>query len=211
MKVGIIGATGKAGKLILAEAVARGHEITAIVRNASKVEHDQVTIIEKELLALETADVKQFDVVVNSFNAPQGQEHLHVETVNHLISIFQSINTRLLMVGGAGSLFVDEAKTMRLMNSEGFSAAYYSIASNMGKGLAALEQSSINWTYLSPAAFFDVNGARTGKYEKGKDHVIVNRANQSYISYADYAIAVADEIEQNNHVKERFTVVGEKA
>lgn len=114
-------------------------------------------------------------------------------------------------MGGAGSLFVDAEKTTSLMSTEGFPAAYYPTASNMGKGLKELEKSTINWTYLSPAAFFDAEGARTGAYQLGKDHVITNSQNESYISYADYAIALIDELENKNHVNERFAVVGEKA
>ncbi|WP_377519852.1 NAD(P)-dependent oxidoreductase [Priestia megaterium] len=210
MKIGVIGATGKAGQLIMEEAKQRGHEVTAVVRNASKLKN-QINVIEKDIFAITSKDIEQFDAVVNAFNAPPGSEQLHVESIQSLIKVFQGVQTRLAVVGGAGSLFVDSEKTTPLMSTEGFPAAYYPTASNMGKGLKELEKSTINWTYLSPAAFFDAEGARTGAYQLGKDHVITNSQNESYISYADYAIALIDELENENHVNERFAVVGEKA
>ncbi|MEJ9301787.1 NAD(P)-dependent oxidoreductase [Priestia megaterium] len=210
MKIGVIGATGKAGQLIMEEAKQRGHEVTAVVRNASKLKN-QTNVIEKDIFVITSKDIEQFDAVVNAFNAPPGSEQLHVESIQSLIKVFQGVQTRLAVVGGAGSLFVDSEKTTPLMSTEGFPAAYYPTASNMGKGLKELEKSTINWTYLSPAAFFDAEGARTGAYQLGKDHVITNSQNESYISYADYAIALIDELENENHVNERFAVVGEKA
>lgn len=210
MKIGVIGATGKAGQLIMEEAKQRGHEVTAIVRNASKLKN-QTNVIEKDIFSITSKDIEQFDAVVDAFNAPPGSEQMHVESIQSLIKVFQGVQTRLAVVGGAGSLFVDEEKTMPLMSTEGFPAAYYPTASNMGKGLKELEKSTIDWTYLSPAAFFDPEGARTGAYQLGKDHVITNSQNESYISYADYAIALIDELENKNYVNERFAVVGEKA
>ncbi|MED3980045.1 NAD(P)-dependent oxidoreductase [Priestia megaterium] len=210
MKIGVIGATGKAGQLIMEEAKQRGHEVTAVVRNASKLKN-QTNVIEKDIFAITLQDIEQFDAVVDAFNAPPGSEQLHVESIQSLIKVFQGVQTRLAVVGGAGSLFVDAEKTTPLMSTEGFPAAYYPTASNMNKGLKELEKSTINWIYLSPAAFFDAEGARTGAYQLGKDHVITNSQNESYISYADYAIALIDELENKNHVNERFAVVGEKA
>ncbi|MFT7829087.1 NAD(P)-dependent oxidoreductase [Priestia megaterium] len=210
MKIGVIGATGKAGQLIMEEAKQRGHEVTAIVRNASKLKN-QTNVIEKDIFVITSKDIEQFDAVVDAFNAPPGSEQMHVESIQSLIKAFQDVQTRLAVVGGAGSLFVDAEKTTPLMSTEGFPAAYYPTASNMGKGLKELEKSTIDWTYLSPAAFFDPEGARTGAYQLGKDHVITNSQNESYISYADYAIALIDELENKNYVNERFAVVGEKA
>ncbi|MED4646389.1 NAD(P)-dependent oxidoreductase [Bacillus inaquosorum] len=211
MKIGIIGASGKAGSQILKEAKTRGHEVTAIVRSSSKVQEQHIAILEKDVFELTAEDIKPFDVVVNAFGAAPGQEHLHVEAGRALISILKDAkNTRLLVVGGAGSLFVDEAKTIRLMDTPEFPKEYLPTASNQGENLKDLQQTdSISWTFLSPAAFFDPAGKRTGSYQKGKDNVIVNAKGDSYISYADYAIAVLDELEHPEHKNERFTVVSE--
>lgn len=87
MKIGIIGATGKAGNLILKEAASRGHEVTAIVRNASKVEDKSLNVLEKDVFDLTSQDAQAFDVIVNAFGAPAGKEHLHVEVGRALINI----------------------------------------------------------------------------------------------------------------------------
>ncbi|GMK43715.1 hypothetical protein PghCCS26_08420 [Paenibacillus glycanilyticus] len=211
MKIGIIGANGQVGSLIMKEAQERGHEVTAIVRNASKVSDSNVSILEKDIFHLTGADLKPFDVVVNTFKAPEGEEHLYVDAGRALTAALQDApGTKLIVVGGAGSLYVDEQKTTKLMDTPEFPAFVYPTASNAGKQLDELKNtSSITWTYISPAAFFDPKGKRTGAYTKGLDHVIVNSQGQSYVSYADYAIAVLDEIENPQHANERFTLVGE--
>ncbi len=211
MKIGIIGATGKAGNLILKEALDRGHEVTAIVRNASRVEDKSLNVLEKDVFDLTAEDAKSFDVIVNAFGAPAGKENLHVEAGQALINILKEApKTRLIVVGGAGSLFTDETQTLRVVDSPGFPDAYKATATNQGKNLQDLQASSgIQWTFLSPAGFFNPEGVRTGKYESGKDQILVNSEGNSYISYADYAIALVDEIENPQHKNERFTVVGE--
>ncbi|MCW3795567.1 NAD(P)-dependent oxidoreductase [Paenibacillus sp. LS1] len=211
MNIAIIGATGKAGSLILKEAADRGHEVTAIVRNASKLEDKSLNVLEKEVFDLTAEDIKGFDVIVNSFGAAPGQEHLHVEAGQALINILKDApNTRLIVVGGAGSLFTDESKTLRVFESPGFPDAYKATATNQGQNLQDLQASSgIQWTFLSPAGFFNPEGVRTGKYQAGNDVILVNSEGNSYISYADYAIALVDEIENPQHQNERFTVVGE--
>jgi putative NADH-flavin reductase len=212
MKVAIIGASGKAGRLILQEAIDRGHDITAIVRNASRIADLGLSMLERDIMNISAEDVKQFDVVVNAFSAPPGSENLHVEAGKVLIEAFKGApDTRLIVVGGAGSLFVDEEKTQRLYETNDFPEAYFPTAKNMANNLRDLEKTnSIKWTYISPAAFFDPQGLRTGKYKVGKDNLIFNSKGESYISYADYAIAVLDEIENQKHINQRFTVVSEK-
>jgi len=211
MKIGIIGATGKAGSLIVKEANDRGHEVTAIVRNAAKLTEDNVVALEIDIFDLQAEDLQQFDVVVNAFGAPAGQENLHVDAGRELIEAFKAApETRLIVVGGAGSLFVDEAKTVRVIDTPDFPKEYFATASNQGQNLEDLQKTSgIKWTFISPAAFFNPEGKRTGSYQKGKDNLIVNSKGDSYVSYADYAIAVLDEIEKPQHINERFTLVSE--
>ncbi|OMC82142.1 NAD(P)-dependent oxidoreductase [Viridibacillus sp. FSL H8-0123] len=210
MKIGIIGATGKAGNFILKEAVSRGHEVTAIVRSAAKIVAENVAVIEKDIFSLTTEDVQKFDVIVNAFGAPAGEEHLHVEAGRKLIDILQdAASTKLFVVGGAGSLFVDPEKTVTVMSTPDFPAIYLPTAENQGKNLEDLKASSITWTFLSPSAFFDPEGPRTGQYIAGIDHLLANTKGASYVSYADYAIAVLDELENPKHVNERFTVASE--
>ncbi|MFD1777501.1 NAD(P)-dependent oxidoreductase [Fredinandcohnia salidurans] len=210
MKVGIIGASGKAGSLILKEAVERGHEVTAIVRDASKVQNDQVSVIEKNVLELKSADVEHLDVVVNAFGAPLGEEQAHVDAGHALIEAVKGTDTRIIVVGGAGSLYVDEAKTLQLIDTPEFPDFVKPTAKGQARNFQELiETADITWTFISPSAVFNPEGKRTGAYQTGKDNLLVNSKGESYISYADFAIAVVDEIENPKHLNQRFTVVGE--
>ncbi|SEG27646.1 NAD(P)-dependent oxidoreductase [Paenibacillus sp. UNC499MF] len=210
MKIAIIGASGKAGSRILKEAQDRGHEVTAIVRDASKVSAEGTALLEKDVFSLTASDLKAFDIVVNAFGAAPGQEHLHVDAGNVLIEALKGApETKLIVVGGAGSLFVDEAKTTRVLETPDFPAAYFATASNQGKNLEILQKTEgIKWTFVSPSAIFAI-GERTGQYRTGKDNLLVNSKGKSYVSYEDFAAAVLDEIEQPKHENERFTVVSE--
>lgn len=212
MKIGIIGATGKAGSVIMKEAKSRGHEVTAIVRNSQKLpEEEDAAVLEKDIFDLDANDLKQFDAVVNAFGVPPEKAEQHVEAGRSLINALKEAkDTRLLVVGGAGSLFVDEARTTRLNETPEFPEAFKAIALNQSQNLADLEQAEgVQWTFLSPAAFFDPEGKRTGRYQIGEDAFLVNRKGKSYISYKDYAIALVDEIENGWHINKRFTVVAE--
>lgn len=210
MKIAVIGATGKAGSRIVKEALDRGHEVTAVVRDASKLESSAASVLEKDVFQLTSENLQGFDVVVNAFAAPLGQEHLHVDAGNVLIDALKGTpSTRLIVVGGAGSLFVDEAKTIRVIDTPNFPDFVKPTASNQAKNLEILQSTEgISWTFVSPSAMFAL-GKRTGKYQTGKDNLLVNSSGQSYVSYEDYAAAVVDEIENPQHLNERFTVVSE--
>ncbi len=209
MKIGIIGATGKAGSLIAEEALNRGHEVTAIVRDASKVKNSKLNVVEKEVTALTTEDISGLDVLVNAFGTPNAEQHVPVG--RHLIEILKDAgNTRLIVVGGAGSLYVDDTLTTRLIDTPDFPEQYKPTASKQGENLQDLKQSSgIQWTFVSPGAFFDPNGPHTGSYTLAGEKLTVNSEGNSYSSYADYAIAIVDEAEKAAHVGERISVVTE--
>jgi uncharacterized protein len=211
MKIAIVGASGKAGSLILKEAVSRGHDVTAIVRNASKLQDKNVAVIEKDVFNLKGDDLTAFDVFVNAFGAPLGEEQAHVDAGHALIEALKGTKTRLLVVGGAGSLFVDENKTLRLIDTPEFPDFVKPTANGQGRNLQELQNTNdLIWTFISPSAVFNAEGKRTGSYQSGKDHLLVNSTGESYISYADFAIALVDEVEKPKHLNERFTVVGEK-
>ncbi|USK64499.1 NAD(P)-dependent oxidoreductase [Peribacillus frigoritolerans] len=211
MKIGIIGASGKAGSLILKEALTRGHEVTAIVRDEAKVQIQGASVLEKDVFDLKAEDIKEFDVVVNAFGAAPGKEHLHEDAGKILIEAMKGApQTKLIVVGGAGSLFVDEAKTIRVLDTPEFPKEYFATAYNQSKNLGDLQNATdIQWTFISPSAFFDPEGNRTGGYKLGKDNLLVNSKGESYVSYADFALAVLDEIENPQHINQRFTVVAE--
>ena len=211
MKLAIIAASGKQGQALLNEALARGLDVTAIVRDASKISQD-VAVIEKDVLALSRDDLAPFDVVINAFGAPSELSHLHVEVGQHLIALLQHSATRLLVVGGAGSLFVNPEHTLRLIDTPEFPDEYKPIASNQAQNLQDLQAASdLNWAFLSPAAFFDAEGKRSGAYQLGGEELVLNRAGNSYVSYADYATAMIDEATAPKHLNQRFSIVGETA
>ena len=212
MNIGIIGATGKLGTKVLDEAQQRGHEVTAIVRNAEKLkDYSDVKVIEKDIFNLTIDDIKDLDVVVNAFGAPLGDENGHVEAGRALINVLKEVDTRAIIVGGAGSLFADDSHTTRVVDTPDFPDVVKPTAKGQGRNLQELQEAEgITWTFVSPSAEFDVEGKRTGTYKLGKDQLLFNSKGNSYISYADYAIAIVDEAENANHINERFTVVGEQ-
>lgn len=210
MKIGIIGASGKVGKLVLEESIERGHEVTAIVRNASKLSSSNINILEKEIYDITSEDLKDLDVVVNAFGAPLGEEESHVKAGHVLIEALKETDTRAIIVGGAGSLYVDEAQTTKLMDTPEFSELFGPTAKGQSRNLEDLKASKgINWTFLSPSADFDAEGPKTKNYQTGKDNLLINSKGNSYVSYADFAFALVDEIENPQHKNERFTVVSE--
>ncbi|AQM40987.1 NAD(P)-dependent oxidoreductase [Staphylococcus cohnii] len=212
MRIGIIGATGKVGNLVLEEAIERGHDVTAIVRNASKLSNSNINVLEKEIYDITAEDLKDLDVVVNAFGAPLGEEEAHVTAGRALIEALKGTDTRAIIVGGAGSLYVDKAQTTKLIDTPEFPEIFVPTAKGQGRNLQDLEATQgITWTFLSPSADFNAEGVRTGSYQSGKDNLLVNSNGNSYISYADFAIAILDEIENPQHKNDRFTVVGEEA
>jgi len=125
--------------------------------------------------------------------------------------LLEGSNTRLLVVGGAGTLFVDDKGTM-VMDTPDFPVAYMGVAKATAESFFELKgRTDVLWTYVSPAGEYDDQGARTGKYVLGGDNLILNSQNESYISYADLAIAIIDELKNRNFVQKRFTAVGERA
>ncbi|MDR1531151.1 MAG: NAD(P)H-binding protein [Clostridiales bacterium] len=208
MRIAVIGASGKAGSLIANEAWSRGHEVTAVARRANSVDTDRYGVIVRDLFDLREEDAEDFEVVVNAFNSPPGQEHQHKTSVLKLIEVFENLpETRLLFVGGAGSLYTDASRTKMAVSMipEEFAA----VPRNMLEGFRMLRQSKVNWTFMSPAFFFDPNGPRTGRYTLGTDYLFNNRAGQSYLSFADAAVAMVDEIEKPQFIGRRFTLVSE--
>lgn len=133
---------------------------------------------------------------------------MYSTTTKHLCDVLSNKPNRLIVVGGAGSLFADESHRARLFEAEGFPESYLPISTAFFKSFSELQlRNDVKWTYFSPAAEFDPNGKRTGKFKVGRDEVILNCEGKSYVSYADYAIALIDKCENKKFVQKRFTVV----
>lgn len=210
MKIGIIGANGKQGRFLTKEALDRGIDVTAIIRHGDAPDARAKTL-RRDLFDLTYNDVKDFDVLICAFGVFKPDELSQYEkAMKHLAEILKGKPNRLLVVGGAGVLYIDAGHKVQLMNTHDFPAQVKPLAEAMGKGLEVLKKhNDVNWTYLSPSAFFDVNGKKTGHYKAGGNELMKNSKGESTISYADYAVAMIDEAEKPKHIKEHYTVVSE--
>jgi uncharacterized protein len=201
MKIAVAGASGRAGSCITAELARRGHAVTAIARHPDKIANlPNVTPRKGDVLdqAGLTALWAGHDVAISSV-------HFLASDPAKLIGAAKASKVgRYLVVGGAGSLEV--APGIRLVTTPNFPAQYKAEAE---KGAAFLDllgrEKELNWTFLSPSALF-VEGERTGKFRLGGDQLLTAADGKSWISFADYAIAMADEIERPAHIRKRFTV-----
>lgn len=204
MKIAVIGANGKEGSLIVKEASSRGLDVTEIVRDAAKASTDKFLV--KDIYDLTTEDVENFDVLVNAigFFGPKVSEY--VPSMKHLIEILTPTNTRLIVVGGAGSLYLDKEHTQQLYQQADFPEAVKPLSEEMGKELDLLRNSKLNWTFISPAANFIADGEKTSKYVLAGEELTFDDQGRSEISYADFAIALVDEIENSKHKNERISV-----
>jgi len=203
MKIGIIGATGHVGSHLLKAALAENYDVTAIVRSPDKLSVS-VPVIKKDLFDLTTADLNNFDVVIDAFNAPRGKEELHKSSLVHLANILSGTPVWLIVVGGASSLYLSAERTKRLLDTIPENSPIHPTAANMAQSLAALkEMPDVIWTYVSPAANFIYDAPYTGKYQINKDILQKDMAGKSEVSMADYAKGVMDLIEtpqKNVHI-----------
>ena len=209
MKLAVIAANGKAGRLIVDEAMSRGIDVTAIVRGENKTKAPHAII--RDINDITSEDLKGFDVVINAFGTWTPETlPTHTKTLMHVCDALSGSNTRLLIVGGAGSLYMNPEHTLQLYQTPDFPEDYKVIAVAQVQELDALrKRDDVKWTFISPAADFQAEGAKTGKYVLGGEEFFTNSKGESVISYADYAIAMIDEAVKGNHVKQRISVVRE--
>ncbi|MGJ4947657.1 NAD(P)-dependent oxidoreductase [Bradyrhizobium sp. HKCCYLS20291] len=201
MKIAVAGASGRAGSRITAELANRGHQVTGIARNPEKIAaHANVTAVQGD--ANDRAALAKLwaghDVAISSI-------HFLASDAETLIGAAKDSGvSRYLVVGGAGSLEV--APGVRLVTTPNFPAMYKAEAEKGGAFLDRLRQEKeLDWTFLSPSAMIDF-GARTGKFRLGTDQLLVDAEGKSFISFEDFAVAMADEIERPAHRRARFTV-----
>ena len=207
MKIAVVASNGKASKAIIAELIARGHAVTAFARSANRSAAKE--FVQKDIMALTKEDLAGFDAVVDGFGAYTPETlPLHTKTSQHLADLVAGTKTCLYIVGGAGSLYVDPAHTVQLLDTPEFPAEFYPLAKAQTEELAALRsRTDAKWIFVSPAADFQADGAKTGKYILGGEELTLNAAGESVISYADYALGMVDLIESGAHVGERVSLV----
>lgn len=209
MKIAVICANGKAGKLIVKEAVNRGLDVTAVIRTENQTEAQNV--LQKDLFDLTAADLKGFDVVVDAFGAwTEDTLYQHSTSLKHLCDILSGTDIRLLVVGGAGSLYINPEHTAVVSDGPDFPPQFLPLAKAQGKALEELRaRNDVKWAFISPAGDFRADGERTGKYILGGEELMLNSKGESVISYADYAIAMIDEAVNGINIQKRISVVAE--
>jgi putative NADH-flavin reductase len=210
MNITLIGASGFIGSALCNEALSRGHHVRALVRRPEQIaaqanlDVEKVDVFDTESLAWQ---LRGADAVISAFS---GHSHgdVRAEYLRGLESIVKAAEAakvpRLLVVGGAGSLYV--APGVQLVDTPQFPAQWKGSALGAREGLEYLgRRSTLDWTMLSPAALIE-SGERTGKFRLGRDELLRDAAGQSRISLQDYAVAMLDEVERPAHRGERFTV-----
>lgn len=208
MKIAVVSSNGKVGRLVVAEAVRRGFDVTDFARSENKSEAQN--FVQKDIFDITKEDLKGFDAVVDAFGAfTPDTLPLHTKSLMHLSDAVANTDTRLLVVGGAGSLFMNKEHSLQLLYTPEFPKDYYPSAKAQTDELVELrKRNDVKWTFVSPAADFQADGARTGEYILAGEEFTVNNRGESVVSYADYALAMVDEIEKGNHIRQRISVVG---
>ena len=210
----LIGATGFVGSAILNELVNRGHKVTAIVREAGKLAGREgvEAVVADATNPAELAELaKGKDAVISAYNPGWANPRQYEETLENYPKIVegakQSGVRRLLIVGGAGTLFVKPG--VRLVDTGTLPAEWLPGVKSLGEFYlnTLMKEDDIDWVFFSPAGNLGnmTTGVRTGKYRLGKDDMLFDDKGESFISVEDYAVAMVDELEQENHHKERFT------
>ncbi len=210
MNIALIGASGFIGSALLQEALVRGHSVTALVSNPSKLAaQDGLTVLKTDVTDTATlsAQLRGFDAVLSAFSG-HAQADVYDYYMRGIRSIIASAKQaevkRLLVVGGAASLEV--APGVQLFDTPEFPAQWKATAQGARDALALLRQEAeLNWTLLSPSAHIEP-GQRTGQFRLGTDQLLVDAKGESRISLQDYAMAMIDELEKPAHPRQRFTV-----
>lgn len=211
MKIGIIGATGKAGRALYTEATARGHSVTALVRNPDRVSQvlsSDASMLVKDAFDLTADDLRAFDVVIDAFSTARAQAYRHVDLATRLVALLRETDTpRLVFILGAGSLTTGEDHHLLVEDLRRAPGAETWIATpeNQLKELRFLQGvDDVNWVGVSPSQTFAPGGAT--RPVLGGDGLLVAPDGSSHTTTGTMAVAILDEIEHPAHIRERFTV-----
>ena len=207
MNILVIGANGKAGHRIVEKALKAGHQVTGLVRREGAIEG--IPTIVKDALQLKKQELTQFDVVVNATSAfTPDTYHLPADLTLLLVKALANTNTRLIAIGGAGSLYVDEDHTVQLNDTLEFPKEFLARSKTHGKSDDILRKfSNVDWTMFTPPPILDAEGPESNDYVLGNENVILNKEGKPYISYATFAQILVDEINNHKFGRQRFTAV----
>lgn len=209
----LIGATGFVGSAVLNELVSRGHKVTAVARNVDKVAKSELVDVVKEDVANVDAIAKLAegkDAIISAYNPGWTNPDIATlisENYPKILSAAKKSGVkRLLIVGGAGTLFC--APGLRVVDSGAIPEEIMGGVRPLGDSYlnTLMNENDIDWVFFSPAGVFDQQGKKTGNYRLGKDDLIVDAEGNSHISVQDYADAMVNELEKPAHHKERFTI-----
>jgi putative NADH-flavin reductase len=208
MKIVLFGATGNLGSVILDEALDRGHEVTAVVRDPAKLatKHDALTVVKGDVAQPSSyaSVLPGNDAAITSLNDHADPSNVPRQAALLLDALSKAGVRRFAWVGGAGSL--ETAPGVRVIDDPGFPEAWKASANAQIEALAVFRASKapIDWTYISPAAEI-APGERKGSFRVGGEQLLVNAEGHSRISIADFAIGVLDRIEKGDAAKKRVT------
>lgn len=207
MNILVIGANGNAGRRIVEKALKAGHQVSGVVRHEGAIEG--IPTIVKDALELTKQELTQFDVVVNATSAfTPDTYHLPADLTLLLVKALANTNTRLIAIGGAGSLYVDEDHTVQLNDTPEFPKEFLARSKTHGKSDDILRKfSNVDWTMFTPPPILDVEGPKSNDYVLGNENVILNREGKPYLSYATFAQILVDEINNHKFGRQRFTAV----
>ena len=207
MNILVIGANGKAGHRIVEKALKAGHQVTGLVRREGAIEG--IPTIVKDALQLTKQELTQFDVVVNATSAfTPDTYHLPADLTLLLVKALANTNTRLIAIGGAGSLYVDEDHTVQLNDTPEFPKEFLARSKTHDKSDDILRKfSNVDWTMFTPPPILDAEGPESNDYVLGNENVILNKEGKPYISYATFAQILVDEINNHKFSRQRFTAV----
>jgi putative NADH-flavin reductase len=210
MRIAIIGASGYIGSFIRDEALARGHEVTAIVRHPEKitVRNPRLTVVKADILKDRVDElVKGHDAVISAYSPSRSGPDIYNEHIKGAKAIISGVKKsgikRLLVVGGAASLEV--APGVQLIDTMSPEQVTDGMLATRETLYMLKKEKELEWTFLSPPSSI-APGERTGHYRVGKDQLLKNKEGESKISTQDYAIAMLDELEHPQHIRERFTI-----
>ncbi|MCR5622480.1 MAG: NAD(P)H-binding protein [Treponema sp.] len=209
MKVAVICSNGKVGKLVVKEALAAGFDVTGFARKENKSEAKN--FVQKDIFSITKEDLADFDAVVDAFGAwTEPELPNHGKSLSHLCDLLAGTKTRLLVVGGAGSLYVNKEHTATVSDGPDFPGIFKPLANAMAAALKDLRtRNDVQWTYISPAGDFQADAPKTGKWIWGGEELTLNANGESIISYADYAAAMVEEIKNGKNIQKRISLVRE--
>lgn len=208
MKIAIVGAAGRLGSILVKEGVRRGHEMTAVVRDVYIVPNARVNVVECDVHDLTREDLSNTDVVIDALGVWEERKvEQHISSLVHLSDILSGSNSRLLVAGTAGNLYLDSAMTVRIIDLPDFPKGAYPVVSSMCEAYDRLVvRDDVNWTYFSPAPDFQAHAGKVGHYRIAGEILPRNKRGKSEVTYADFADAILDEAERREHLFERVTV-----